>query len=42
MGLIFDFLGPIDVANDEFQLNGFNKLVSVVSQLFIQSIKSPK
>ena len=37
-----NFLGPIDVTNDECQLNGLNKLVSIVSQLVIQSVKSPK
>ena len=37
-----NFLGPIDVTNDECQLNGHNKLVSIVSQLIIQSVKSPK
>ena len=37
-----NFLGPTDVANDECQLNGLNKLVSVVSQLIIQSVKSSK
>ena len=38
-----NFLGSIDVTNDdECQLNGLNKLVSVVSQLVIQRLKSPK
>ena len=37
-----NFLGPIDVTNDECQLNGLNKLVSIVSQLIILSVKSPK
>ena len=37
-----NFLGPIDNTNDECQLNGLNKLASIVSQLVIQSVKSPK
>ena len=37
-----NFLGPIDVTNDECQLNGLNKLVSIVSRLIIQSVKLPK
>ena len=40
--LNLNFLGPVDVTNDECQLNGLVKLVSVVSQLIIQSVKSPK
>ena len=37
-----NFLGPIGVTNDECQLNGLNKLVSIVSQFIIQSVKLPK
>ena len=37
-----NFLGPIDVTNDECQLIGLNKLVSIVSQFIIQSVKLPK
>ena len=36
-----NFLGPIDVTRDECQLNELNKLISVVSQLIIQSVKLP-
>ena len=39
---ILNFLGPIDVTNDECQLIGLNKLVSIVSQFIIQSVKLPK
>ena len=38
---ILNFLGPIDVTNDECQLNELSKLVSVVSQFIIQSGKLP-
>ena len=37
-----NFLGPIDVTNDECQLIGLHKLVSIVSQFTIQSVKLPK
>ena len=37
-----NFLGPVDVTNDECQLNELDKLVLIVSQLIIQSVKSPK
>ena len=32
----------LDVTNTECQLNGLDKLVSIVSQLIIQNVKSPK
>ena len=34
-----NFLGPVDFTNAECQLNGLEKLVSIVSQLIIQSVK---
>ena len=37
-----NFLGPTDVTNDECQLIGLKKLVSIVTQLIIPSVKSPK
>ena len=37
-----NFLGPVDVTNAECQLNELDKLVSIVIQLIIQSVKSPK
>ena len=37
-----NFLELDDVTNTECQLNGLGKLVSIVSQLIIQNVKSPK
>ena len=37
-----NFLELDDVTNTECQLNGLDKLVSIVSQLIIQNVKSPK
>ena len=38
----FELLELADVTNAEDQLNGLDELVSIVSQLIIQNVKSPK